>query len=236
MTDPTLVVSEIFGPTLQGEGPWQGKPTIFLRLGRCNLSCNYCDTPYTWDWARYDPKSELTTLTLPEIISKIEQLAGDNLRRLIVSGGEPLLQQKNLIRLLTALRMAGWKIGIESNGTISPEPALLDAIDLLAISPHLPANAGEMKGAIDLPKLGKILQQPKTILKIVVGSEASLQEAIELVTKIEIDNQKVWVMPEGTTPTEIITRTQHLATIAIQHTWNLSTRLHTLIWGDARAH
>ena len=46
----SLTVSEIFGPTFQGEGPFTGRAAVFLRLGRCNLDCKWCDTPYTWDW------------------------------------------------------------------------------------------------------------------------------------------------------------------------------------------
>ena len=45
-----LAVSEIFGPTHQGEGPSTGRLCGFVRLARCNLSCLWCDTPYTWDW------------------------------------------------------------------------------------------------------------------------------------------------------------------------------------------
>lgn len=42
-----LLVAERFGPTLQGEGPSVGQPSLFIRLSRCNLSCAFCDTPYT---------------------------------------------------------------------------------------------------------------------------------------------------------------------------------------------
>src|SRR4029450_7825218 len=56
---PELVVSEVFGPTFQGEGPSVGRRAGFVRLGRCNLDCSWCDTPYTWDWERHDPAVEL---------------------------------------------------------------------------------------------------------------------------------------------------------------------------------
>lgn len=54
-----LVVSEVFGPTFQGEGPSLGRRAGFVRLGRCNLDCSWCDTPNTWDWSRFDPAIEL---------------------------------------------------------------------------------------------------------------------------------------------------------------------------------
>ena len=53
--DGGLVVAEVFGPTFQGEGPSTGQRAGFVRLGRCNLDCSWCDTPYTWDWERFDP-------------------------------------------------------------------------------------------------------------------------------------------------------------------------------------
>ncbi len=63
----TLLVAEVFGPTFQGEGFSLGCRAAFVRLGRCNLDCGQgagatwaCDTPYTWDWARYDPAVELS--------------------------------------------------------------------------------------------------------------------------------------------------------------------------------
>ena len=58
----SLAVSEIFGPTLQGEGPSSGRRAMFLRLAGCNLSCSWCDTAYTWDWSRYDKKAEVTMM------------------------------------------------------------------------------------------------------------------------------------------------------------------------------
>ena len=70
-TEPTLVISEVFGPTVQGEGPTIGRRAAFVRLGRCNLDCSWCDTPYTWDWERYDPKVELHERPVPEIVADL---------------------------------------------------------------------------------------------------------------------------------------------------------------------
>ena len=53
-----LNVNEIFGPTIQGEGPHTGRLVGFLRLAGCNLACSWCDTPYSWDWTKYDKAEE----------------------------------------------------------------------------------------------------------------------------------------------------------------------------------
>ena len=62
-----LLVAELFGPTFQGEGPSAGQQALFVRLSRCNLSCRWCDTSYTWDWSRFDPHAEARRLPVPEV-------------------------------------------------------------------------------------------------------------------------------------------------------------------------
>jgi len=82
-----LKVNEIF-LSIQGEGITTGFPTVFLRLTGCNLRCNYCDTTYSHQ------EGELMTLT--KIIDKIKSFG---IKRLCLTGGEPLLQPK-IIKLL----------------------------------------------------------------------------------------------------------------------------------------
>ena len=53
-----LKLSEIFY-SIQGEGVSIGRPSVFLRTALCNLKCKWCDTPYTWDWKKYDIKKEM---------------------------------------------------------------------------------------------------------------------------------------------------------------------------------
>src|SRR5262249_7493061 len=99
MMAESLVVSEVFGPTWQGEGPSIGRRCGFVRLGRCNLACTWCDTPYTWDWERYDPAKELHRRAVTEVVSDLEAMAID---MVVISGGEPMLQQSHLPPFLAA--------------------------------------------------------------------------------------------------------------------------------------
>jgi 7-carboxy-7-deazaguanine synthase len=55
-----LLVSEVFGPTLQGEGPHTGQAAAYIRLGGCNLRCRWCGTAFTWDQNRHDLARELS--------------------------------------------------------------------------------------------------------------------------------------------------------------------------------
>lgn len=233
-----LATSEIFGPTLQGEGPWQGMPAIFLRLARCNLSCSYCDTPYTWDWSRFDPKTEVVNRSVCDIAEAIVDIGGTSCRRLIITGGEPMLQQTALIELLDCPELNGWQIGVESNGTIYPQPEFMRRVDLMMISPHLPTNAGIMKGAIDAARLCEYVAYAHVQIKFVVGGVRDLAEADDVHRMIgeAAKCTAIWVMPEGVDASEITSGLKWLAPEALARGWHLSSRLHTLIWGDERGH
>src|SRR5205085_2854334 len=119
--DGAVVVAEVFGPTFQGEGPSIGRRAGFVRLGRCNLDCSWCDTPYTWDWDRFDPAVELRSERLVDIV---EQLAAMHPEIVVLTGGEPLLQQRHLGPLLDACLERGWPVEVETNGTIAPDASM----------------------------------------------------------------------------------------------------------------
>ena len=96
--------------SIQGEGPHFGRPSVFLRLSGCNLSCRWCDTPYTWNWEegenrheqaqQYNKQAEQQSL---QVESLSTQLNSFPCRHLVLTGGEPMLQQKRLVALLDTL-------------------------------------------------------------------------------------------------------------------------------------
>ena len=98
----TLQVVEIF-PTLQGEGPFAGHPAVFIRLGGCNLACDFCDT----EFESFQPMS------LEEILKKITPDVAD---LVVITGGEPLRQE--IGPLCEALLAKGLRVQIETNGTL----------------------------------------------------------------------------------------------------------------------
>ena len=102
-----LLVAETFGdkkPTFQGEGPSCGTPAVFIRLSRCNLTCSWCDTKYTWDWEHYDPRKESARLGVTALAEWALALSPG---LVIITGGEPLLQQPKLSLLVPRLLAAG---------------------------------------------------------------------------------------------------------------------------------
>jgi 7-carboxy-7-deazaguanine synthase len=100
-----LQVQAIFG-TVQGEGPHTGVPSVFIRLGGCNLACYFCDTEF----------ESFTTMSLPEIMAEVTRLAEDGRELVVITGGEPLRQPIAL--LCQTLLEKGFKPQIETNGTL----------------------------------------------------------------------------------------------------------------------
>src|SRR5690625_5516627 len=66
-------LNAVFGPTYQGEGPHTGTRCHFIRLGRCQLSCAWCDTPDTWDHTRYDVAAENPWTPVEDILTRSEE-------------------------------------------------------------------------------------------------------------------------------------------------------------------
>lgn len=104
-TDDHLEVHSIF-QTIQGEGPFAGTPSIFVRLAGCNLDCPWCDTEYTGP--------EVKVMSPAEIISKIQELSHHKL--VVITGGEPFRQ--DFSRLAMDLIYKGYRVQVETNGTL----------------------------------------------------------------------------------------------------------------------
>ena len=105
-----LDLQEIF-PTLQGEGPYAGHPAVFIRLGGCNLACDFCDTEF----------DSYQNLSLEKIIEETLRLAKNDQKKIIrklivITGGEPLRQPIEL--LCAELVKLNFLVQIETNGTL----------------------------------------------------------------------------------------------------------------------
>lgn len=229
MAVDTLVVSEVFGPTWQGEGPSLGRRAGFVRLGRCNLACTFCDTPYTWRWTDHDPAVELRTVAVDDVVA---DLLGMAVPLVVVTGGEPLLQQSHLPPLLRPLRTRDIEVEIETAGTLTPSPELLELTTRFNVSPKL-ANSGNDRRRRLKPDVLQALQATgRAAFKFVALDAVDLDE----IGRIVEDNglTEVWIMPEGTDAETIVTRSRALIEPVQERGWNLTTRLHVLLWGDRR--
>lgn len=226
--DHTLVVSEIFGPTLQGEGPSCGRTTGFIRLGRCNLACSFCDSRHTWDWAAHDPAVELHHTAVADVLARLDAMP---VSMVVLTGGEPLLQQRHLPPLLEGLRERGLRVEVETAGTIAPTLGE-GLVDQWNVSPKL-ANSGMPRERRLKPEVLRELRATgRAVFKFVVCDVGELDEIQAVVDDFELE--PVWVMPEGTDAGTVLTRMQELAAPVVARGWNLTPRLHILIWGDER--
>lgn len=231
-TEARLIVAECFGvdvPTVQGEGPSCGHPALFIRLSRCNLTCASCDTKYTWDWSRFDPREESTKRTPADLIAWATPVP---VELVVITGGEPLLQQARLEPLVRGLLAAGKRIEFETNGTIAPAPEL--AIDGVRfnVSPKLASFGVDEEMSIVPAALEAFAASGRAAFKFVASSVSDLDRIAELAHAYRL--APVWVMPEGTNAEAIIATTRRLADAVAERHWHLTTRLHVLAFGDAR--
>lgn len=231
MSERHLAVNEIFGPTFQGEGVHLGKPCMFLRLAGCNLSCRWCDTPYAWDWTRYDKSQEVSRLTVDEVGQRIREGEGTGIRHLVISGGEPMLQQRTLPTLIESLRSHGWTTEMETAGTISPESMTL--VDHFTVSPKL-VNSGDPEARRYHPEvLERFNTAPSRCFKFVVEKPEDFDEIDLLVSRHQL--HPVIIMPEGVDGAVLNTRLKELAAATLMRNYSLTTRLHVLLYGNRRA-
>jgi organic radical activating enzyme len=228
-----LLVSEIFGPTFQGEGPSLGRRTAFLRLLTCNLECVWCDTKYTWDWKNFDIKKETMPLKSGEIVEVIEMMKTDHL---VITGGEPMIQQAKLPPLFDELlQIRDYTFEIETAGTLAPTIDMQHPRFVIQwnVSPKL-AHSGNSEEKRFVPKVLEVFNNLGANFKFVVQQESDLEEVAWIVTQVGIPNSKVYIMPEGTKVRMINYRAEIIANKVLEYGWNFTTRLHVLLWGDRR--
>ena len=230
--------AEIFA-SLQGEGPSQGRPCAFVRLSRCNLACVWCDTAYTWRFEgdnrphraqlTYERKANQVTLDEAEAARRIAALGQP---RLVVTGGEPLLQAPAVARMLAFL--PDMRVEIETNGTVAPPPALDALVAQYNVSPKLAHSGNPADLALPPERLRAWAAEPRAAFKFVVAESADVEEVLELAERFAIPRERVWLMAEGTDAATLEAREAWLAPLCLEHGLTLSKRMHIQLYGDTR--
>jgi 7-carboxy-7-deazaguanine synthase len=232
-----LIVSEVFGPTFQGEGRSLGQRVGFVRLGTCNLDCGRgpgatwaCDTAYTWDWERYSPAAELTVRPVDDIVAELTAMAVGGI---VITGGEPLIQQRRLVPLLRAAAGRGWAVEVETNGTIPPLPEVIELVSQFNVSPKVHGSGVPASLALRPRALAAFLATGKSVFKFVASSAAELDDVGDVVARCGL--APVVIMPAGTEADQMIHVARELADPVLDRGWDLTIRLHVLLWGNERA-
>lgn len=229
---------EIFA-SLQGEGLSIGRPSVFVRLSRCNLACHWCDTAYTWrflgdnrphrDGRSFDRAENQLALDEADVAGRIAALAGN---RLVITGGEPLLQGAALARMIALLPPQ--HIEIETNGTVAPHPALDPLVQQYNVSPKLAHSGNPADLALPPDRLAAWAADPRAVFKFVIAGPDDLAEVRNLADRHALPAERVFIMPEGTTSAAINARLRWLAPLVLEQGWRLTDRLHIHLYGDTR--
>lgn len=223
-----LRVAEMFA-SFQGEGPSAGQRAAFIRLSGCGVGCSWCDEPQTWDWSRFSRDQESSRATVDEACAwAVATGAG----LVVITGGEPLAQQRAVTGLAGALAAAGLRVEVETSGTVVPAPELCAAVSMFSVSPKLANSGVPVERRIRPDALAAFAACGNAVFKFVACGTGDLDEAGELAARFGL--APVWIMPEGTTASRVLEGMRELADGVLERGWNLSGRSHVLIWDGAR--
>ena len=204
--------------SLQGEGARLGTPAVFLRLAGCNLACRWCDTKYSW--------AEGVEMPAGELAARLRAFNGANL---VITGGEPLLQQEELTRLLTLLPQEVF-VEVETNGTLLPCPALRKRVNQWNVSPKLP-HAGNGNTATLRPEvLAAFALLPNSWFKFVVQQEEDWQA----IAALGLPQQRIILMPCATTRRQLEAARPAVAELCLRQGVRYGDRLHLVLWDDRK--
>jgi 7-carboxy-7-deazaguanine synthase len=231
--DSHLAINEITGIRFQGEGRNIGKPIIIVRTYGCNLACGWCDSANTWDVSRFPRESESKLLTVMQVAIQIKRLsdeAGGHVKHLMITGGEPMLQQVALYHLMIALG-PGWSNEVETAGTIAPltDYPMADAYNVSLKLAHS-GNAFEARYKPDA--IYALRDTGKASWKFVAQQMSDFEEIDRLVQHFDL--KPVYIMPEGLDAQTIMERSPAIADAALARGYSFSTRLHVLLYGMDR--
>lgn len=231
----TIRISEIFGPTIQGEGALIGRPTVFVRTGGCDYRCSWCDTLHAVD-SEY--RADWKPMTAQEIFAEIEKLSDRTPLMISLSGGNPAIQ--NCKPLIDLGKSKGYSFTLETQGSIAQD--WFSDLDILTLSPKPPSSGMET----DWKKLDQCLAaagvQTRTALKFVVFDEADYDYARQAANRypdlpayLQPGNHSA--PPAPLDMDGIMERMRWLVDKTAADRWFSATilpQLHVLLWGNMR--
>ena len=224
----TVQIAEIF-ESIQGEGPWAGTPSLFIRTSGCNLRCWFCDTPYT-SW-----KPEGTAWSIDELVWRVSDSSAADV---VLTGGEPMLLPE-MEQLSRRCREHGKRITIETAGTVDQSVVC----DLMAISPKLSNSVPDDPRWHDRHEQARfrpdvirsLLSKHNCILKFVIDQPQDVRDVQDWLSHFSgINPGTVWLMPQARTAEQLAERSCWLRTLSAEHGFQFSSRLHIEQFGNVR--
>ncbi|MBD9491158.1 7-carboxy-7-deazaguanine synthase QueE [Ensifer sp. ENS11] len=240
MTGAAIRVSEIFGPTIQGEGVLIGQPTVFVRTGGCDYRCSWCDTLHAVD-SEY--REQWQPMSVEEIWMEVRRLSGGVPLTVSLSGGNPAIQP--LGPLIDRGHGEGYRFALETQGSVARD--WFADLDVLVVSPKPPSSGMET----DFEKLDDCLAmaagRPMTVLKIVVFDDHDYAYAKDMAGRYPA--LPVYLQPGNHTPPPpddasatvdidgVMNRMLWLVDKVTGDRWfdaRVLPQLHVLLWGNRR--
>jgi 7-carboxy-7-deazaguanine synthase len=241
MSSRTININEIFGSTVQGEGPNIGARCIFVRVQNCDYHCKWCDSKHTWGVN----KSNITSYE-PEELAKyiIAMCKRENCKHVVLTGGNPCLY--DFEHVIYTLHGQNIKVDIETQGSIIPE--WLCDIDTVVFSPKAPSSGMEDTYDNITQYTDRFSDTEQQIaIKIPVFSDEDIEFArryADFVNRVDQDNVKMYlsvgnsdVEEKGSIRDRILTSYEELLNKInkspefFEHVYILP-QLHTLVWGN----
>ena len=214
-------------------------PVAFIRLSRCNLACVWCDTAYTWrfegdnrphrDETAFDKAANQVKLSPAKAAAKVAALGQ---KRLVITGGEPLMQSGALADMLAIL--PDIEVEIETNGTTRANAHVDIRVDQYNVSPKLAHSGNDAALALIPERLDFYASDPRAFFKFVIAEPADVGEVLELQRRHMIAPSKIYLMAEGTTSEALRERQKWLSPLCLRHGFRMSDRMHIHLYGDTR--
>jgi len=240
-----LLVNSLFY-SIQGEGPRIGTPSFFIRLGGCDLDCFYCDSKETWSGQSTNIK-----MTIPSIVNeyvKYCQQCKSNISNIVITGGEPLIQQKEIVNLIKQMNNSTKKLlyvfpedinfEIETNGTIEPIIELCELCPEFNVSIKLDSSNVSRSRRIKSKVIKKYVKSSESDFnikfKFVINNETDIEEMLDLYEDFNIDEKIIYLMPEGKTQEEIQQHSLLVVDTCKKYGFKYCDRLQINIWGNKR--
>lgn len=233
-----IAVSESFY-SLQGEGMTIGYPALFIRLGGCNLMCGGFGTQYdnqlyngaSWRCDTIEVWMKSHMMSFEDIFNDDYKIAIERGAHIVITGGEPLLQQNAICEMIRYVReninpLAF--IEIETNGTIMPSKEMLQLIDQWNISPKLSNSGNDIGLRYNKAVLEFLSIMDNAQFKFVISSEEDLNEVLTDFSFIH--PSMIYLMPAGSNQEELKQTRDLVANLCKFNHIKMTDRLHISIW------